>query len=193
MDIQRQLQALQVQLAETEQQHAQRLIELTSRHRSETEMETERLRTAQMQAERTLEARERSHRQRVRGLEEQVATLKDQLAQEMRKRQQYISKSARAGDEIRDLRGVLDNSLRNVSRDPQLDSLLLEAETRKLDESMDFTPSRLRPRSPGPARSQSPGRRAMTSTPTGGRQTPVGRRTPVQSTSVSSRPRSFRK
>ena len=35
-------------------------------------METERLRTAQMQAERTLEARERAHRQRVKGLEEQV-------------------------------------------------------------------------------------------------------------------------
>ena len=36
-------------------------------------METERLRTAQMQAERTLEARERAHRQRVKGLEEQVS------------------------------------------------------------------------------------------------------------------------
>lgn len=35
-------------------------------------METERLRTAQIQAERTLEARERAHRQRVKGLEEQV-------------------------------------------------------------------------------------------------------------------------
>ena len=44
----------------------------------------------------------------------QVATLKDQLGQEMRKRQQYISKSARTGDEIRDLRGVLDGSLRQV-------------------------------------------------------------------------------
>ena len=35
-------------------------------------METERLRTSQLQAERTLEARERAHRQRVKGLEEQV-------------------------------------------------------------------------------------------------------------------------
>ena len=51
-----------------------RLIDLTSRHRSETEMETERLRSSQLQAERTLEARERAHRQRVRGLEEQVQT-----------------------------------------------------------------------------------------------------------------------
>lgn len=71
-ELQRQVQALQATLAETEQQHAQRLIELTTRHRQETEMETERLRTAQLQAERTLEARERAHRQRVKGLEEQV-------------------------------------------------------------------------------------------------------------------------
>ncbi len=49
-----------------------RLIDLTTRHRQETEMETERLRSAQFQAERTLEARERAHRQRVKGLEEQV-------------------------------------------------------------------------------------------------------------------------
>ena len=50
-----------------------RLIDLTTRHRDETEMETERLRTSQMQAERTLESRERAHRQRVKGLEEQVS------------------------------------------------------------------------------------------------------------------------
>lgn len=67
-----------------------RLIDLTTRHRAETEMETERLRSAQIQAERTLEAREKSHRQRVKGLEEQVATLKDQLGTEIRKRQAYI-------------------------------------------------------------------------------------------------------
>ena len=41
-------------------------------------METERLRTAQFQAERTLEARERAHRQRVKGLEEQVSCYFDQ-------------------------------------------------------------------------------------------------------------------
>ena len=35
-------------------------------------METERLRSGQIQAERMLEARERAHRTRVKGLEEQV-------------------------------------------------------------------------------------------------------------------------
>lgn len=41
----------------------------------ELQQEVERLRSAQVQTERTLEARERAHRQRVRGLEEQVFRL----------------------------------------------------------------------------------------------------------------------
>ena len=63
---------LQMQLAEVEQSHSSRLLDLTSRHRAETEMEVDRLRGVALQAERTLEARERAHRQRVKGLEEQV-------------------------------------------------------------------------------------------------------------------------
>lgn len=50
-----------------------RLIDLTTRHRAETEMETDRLRQAQMQAERLLESRERANRQKVKGLEETVS------------------------------------------------------------------------------------------------------------------------
>jgi rootletin len=71
--MQRQIQQLQQQLAGAEQEHSQRLIDLTTRHRQETEMETERLRSAQLQAEKMLEARERAHRQRVKGLEETVS------------------------------------------------------------------------------------------------------------------------
>lgn len=52
-----------------------RLIDLTTRHRAETEMETERLRSAQMQAERMLEARERANRQKIKGLEETVSNM----------------------------------------------------------------------------------------------------------------------
>ncbi|CAI9741497.1 Hypothetical predicted protein [Octopus vulgaris] len=106
---------------------------MTTRHRAETEMETERLQTAKLQAERTLEVREHSHRQRVKGLEEQVSTLKDQLKQEIQKRQSYISRSVRTGDEIKDIRFLLDNSLSNVTRDSCLNPLLLEHETKKLD------------------------------------------------------------
>lgn len=75
LEMKRAVQNLQAQLAEAEQAHASRLIEITSRHRAETEMEVDHLRASKMQAERTLEARERSHRQRVKGLEEQVRTL----------------------------------------------------------------------------------------------------------------------
>ena len=83
----------------------------------------------------------------------QIATLKDQLATEMRKRQQYISRSARAGDEISDLRNVLDSSLSVVARDPSLDPTLLEVETRKLDDSLDVHGY---PGKPGQTRRRSP-------------------------------------
>lgn len=97
----------------------------------------------------------------------QIHTLKDQLSQELRRRQQYFTKSARAGDEIRDIRSILDNSLSTVGRDPSLDPLLLEHESRKLDESLDlggYSSHRRR----SPIRTTSPGRMGgmtMTSTP----------------------------
>jgi len=92
-DSRKTIQAMQQQLSDTEQSNAKRLIEMSSRHRQESELEIERLRTAQIQSERTLEARERAHRQRVKGLEEQVATVKDQLAQEIRRRQPRTQRS----------------------------------------------------------------------------------------------------
>ncbi len=48
------------------------LIDFNIRNRRETEAETERIRTSQTAAERALEAREKSHRARVKGLEDQV-------------------------------------------------------------------------------------------------------------------------
>jgi hypothetical protein len=52
------------------------LIDFTTRNRRETEAETERIRTSQTAAERALEAREKAHRARVKGLEEQVISSK---------------------------------------------------------------------------------------------------------------------
>jgi hypothetical protein len=49
------------------------LIDFTTRNRRETEAETERIRSSQTAAERALEAREKAHRARVKGLEEQVS------------------------------------------------------------------------------------------------------------------------
>lgn len=102
-----------------EQTHSQSLMETAARHRQELQLEIERLRSAQTQAERTLDARERAHRQRIRGLEEQVepepwrttapsmygqdrsyllflchpqiSTLKEQLQQELRRCQSHYT------------------------------------------------------------------------------------------------------
>lgn len=52
--------------------HAKRLADVAGKQRAEAELEIERLRHNQMQAERALEARERAHRQRVKVLEDQV-------------------------------------------------------------------------------------------------------------------------
>ena len=44
-----------------------------------------------------------------------IATLKDQLGQELRKRQQFISRSVKAGEEVADIRSMLDTSLGKVN------------------------------------------------------------------------------
>ena len=92
----------------------------------------------------------------------------------MRKRQQYISRSVRTGDEIKDIRNILDGSLHNVMRDPSLDPILLEAESKKLDDTVvdyhsSLAPTKLTPsrRRHSPTRGGSPTRlgRVTTSTP----------------------------
>lgn len=99
----------QTQLADLEQSHG--LCESLARQREEAQREAERLRSSFREAEQTLGARERAHRHRVKGLEEQVnmsrdiginsglilwsrfcrllqvSTLKEQLLQEMKRRQ----------------------------------------------------------------------------------------------------------
>ncbi|CAF4752517.1 unnamed protein product, partial [Rotaria sp. Silwood2] len=69
--LQRQIENLQAILNESEHQHAQRLIDFNTRNRRETEAETARIRSSQTAAERALEAREKAHRARVKGLEDQ--------------------------------------------------------------------------------------------------------------------------
>ncbi len=161
MMLQRQVADLQTQLGELEQQHAQRLIDLTTRNRKESEMEVERLRASQLQTEKQLESREKSHRQRVKGLEEQIATLRDQLGREIRTRQSYLNRSSSMVDEeMKGLHSVISESLHIVSRGgpmcnpcggsdqalaasaaaaaaaASVDPLLMDMETRRLNESM---------------------------------------------------------
>lgn len=56
--------------------------------------------------------------------------LREQLAQEAKRRQMYILRSSRAGREMQQLRQTLGDSLRNVSQDP-LDTDILESEARR--------------------------------------------------------------
>ena len=59
-------------MSQVEHSNSQRLLEVTARHRQEMDMETDRLRGGQLQAEQALETREKAHRQGVKCLEEQV-------------------------------------------------------------------------------------------------------------------------
>ena len=90
-----------------------------------------------------------------------MLTLKDQLEQEIRKRQMYIAHSSRAGNELAEVCDALDASLSKVARNPELDPILLEHESRKLDELVEMhSPKMSRRRSP--TRALSPTRLAYT-------------------------------
>ncbi|XP_017465637.1 PREDICTED: rootletin isoform X1 [Rhagoletis zephyria] len=108
-------------------------------------IDAERYRNAQMHAEKLLDAREQSHRQQVMRLENQISLLREQLAQEAKRRQQYILRSSKANREMQHLRNTLGDSLRHVSQHP-LDPNLLESESRRLDNavSMSLPPSTCR-------------------------------------------------
>ncbi|XP_073992313.1 ciliary rootlet coiled-coil, rootletin isoform X3 [Rhodnius prolixus] len=107
-----------------------------SRCGKEWSSDVERYKSAQLQTERLLEAREQSHRQQVLRLENQIKMLRDQLNQEVKRRQMFILRSGQTGREVQQLHRALDTSLRNVSQDPGLDAYALESETRKLDTSL---------------------------------------------------------
>lgn len=59
-------------LAEIEQTSAKQIKDFVNCYHAETEIEFERLRSSKSQAEKTLEARERVHKQRIKVLEDQV-------------------------------------------------------------------------------------------------------------------------
>ncbi|TGZ58655.1 hypothetical protein CRM22_009524 [Opisthorchis felineus] len=92
LDLRRDLQKAQALLTQQEETRALRMTEINSKQRSELEAELERQRLALQQAEKTLQVKERSHRHRIRGLEEQVSLLKEQLTLEIHKRQMFTTK-----------------------------------------------------------------------------------------------------
>lgn len=66
----------------------------------------------------------------------QIQLLREQLNQEVKRRQLYVLRSSRTGREMQQLRQALGDSLRTVSQDPSLDAMLLEHEARKLDTTL---------------------------------------------------------
>ncbi|XP_076325467.1 uncharacterized protein LOC143233272 isoform X5 [Tachypleus tridentatus] len=166
LDLQKKVQTLQTHLAQLEQRHSQRLIELGVQQKQEENLEMENFKIAQKKAEALLESRERSHQQKVLSLEHEITTLRQQLLHQQQRWEQFRLHSSQAGNEIRSLRSVLDSSLRNVSGDPRQ----LDLEARKLDNTIErhliaspsitlTTPSKF-------SRASSPPQRLRTSTPT---------------------------
>lgn len=69
--------------------------------------------------------------------------LKEQLAQEAKRRQQYLLRSSRAGREMQQLRQTLGDSLRHIASDP-VDPELLANETRRYVNHLQFDGKRIK-------------------------------------------------
>lgn len=152
---------------------------MQTRNRKEAELELERLRSSQTQCERQFECRERSHRQRIKCLEEQIATLRDQLSREIRNRQHFLTHTVAADEEIKNLHTILADSLtascpagsgivqvhqhqqqrtltaNSSSAGDHLEPILMEMEARRLNDAMGNFVHEL------PVRHKSPSRRCL--------------------------------
>lgn len=95
---------LETQLAEKEADLARAKARAAESPKCPSSGDPERYRQAQLQAERLLDARENSHRQQITRLESQISMMREQLAQEAKRRQLYILRSSRAGREAQQLR-----------------------------------------------------------------------------------------
>ncbi|XP_075157962.1 ciliary rootlet coiled-coil, rootletin [Haematobia irritans] len=144
-DLRLKVRRLETLLAEKESELARLKARMHDSAKCMDGLDSERYRSAQMHAEKLLDAREQSHRQQVLRLENQISMLREQLAQEAKRRQQYILRSSKANREMQHLRSTLGDSLRHVSQHP-LDPNLLESESRRLDNavSMSLPPSTCR-------------------------------------------------
>jgi len=85
------IKGLELQLADLERMHGQRIEELLAERRKEKEKETARHREALKHAENSLVAREKIYKERIHKLEGQVDSLKEKVAKENRRRQLFIS------------------------------------------------------------------------------------------------------
>ena len=113
----------------------------------------------------------------------QVSTLKDQLSKEIQKKQSYITRTAQKSDEIRDLRGKLEDSLHTVARDTMYEPSILERESQRLEDSVDasFSTSPMRRTKSASPPVRFPSDKVATSTPAYSGLSPSRRTTPISS------------
>jgi rootletin len=102
-DLRMKVRRLETMLAEKEAELARAKAKFSESPKCSTN-DADRYRHAQLQAERLLDARENSHKQQILRLENQISMLREQLAQEAKRRQLYILRSSRAGREAQHLR-----------------------------------------------------------------------------------------
>lgn len=103
-DLRIKVRRLETQLAEKEAELARAKAKFAESGPKCASNDAERYRQAQIQAERLLDARENSHRQQIMRLENQISMLREQLAQEAKRRQLLLLRSSRAGREAEQLR-----------------------------------------------------------------------------------------
>lgn len=116
----------------------------------------------------------------------QVSTLKDQLSKELQKKQSYLTRTAQKSDEIRDLRGKLEDSLHTVARDTLYEPSVLERESQKLEDSVDasYSSSPMRRTKSASPPVRYPTDKITTSTPAYSGMSPSRRTTPIASSAA---------
>ena len=107
--------ALEEQLLSLEKLQTERMNDLLFERQKEKEKELKRHKIEVLRCQEALLAKERIYKERINGLEKQIATLRDQLDKELKRRKIFISNTAGLNNDISHIRSNLDESLQNIT------------------------------------------------------------------------------